>query len=88
MGMYRVGGLVKQGRDNLRRARGKQICLVIEDAMDDATIGYLLRVRLDGIEDRRSSKRVRRITKDVSNTLIDRNGGFILLVILDKGIAR
>lgn len=64
--------------------------MVVENAVDDAAVGDLFRIRLDGIgvEDRRSSKGFGGITKDIFDTLIDRNRRLILLVILNEGVSR
>ena len=49
VGVNGVVRFVVDGRDDLRRAGWKRICVVVENAVDDAAVGDPLRVWFDWI---------------------------------------
>ena len=81
-----IGRLVVDGRDQLGGTGRQRVGLVVENAMDDAAVGDLLRIGTDrvGIEGERPSTGLTRAVQNVCNALIDRNRWLILLVVLDN----
>lgn len=86
VGMDGMVGFVVDGRDDLRRAARKGICLVVEDAVDDAAVGHSLWIWLDGIRTDRQVI-VHLASQDLADVLVDWiywSHRLVLLVVLQE----
>lgn len=90
MGVDRIRGLIVDSCDQLRSTGRERIGLVVEDAMDNAAVGYLFRIGADrvGIEGERTPIRLTRAAQNIRDALVNRNRRLVLLVVLNDGRAR
>lgn len=86
MGVHRLGRLVEYSCDQLRGPSRENALAMMEDTVDDATVGHLLWIRRNGI--RVAGNRRRRLLISVSEhiayCLSKGCRWFVLLVVVDE----
>jgi hypothetical protein len=86
MGVDWFGGFIEESRDNARGALRERIGVVVEDAMNNTAVSDPLGVRVDRVG-QGSQALIQLSPQHLPDVLTDRERRFILLVVLEEGIA-